>query len=71
MTARLVAKARTNSDFGVTTFIAQLPGSALPLSQQAITLWGVPWAAHNDVWRAPTGIQGSYAGCNGQPGTTS
>jgi hypothetical protein len=69
ITVRLVAKARTNGDFGVTTFVGQLPGSALPVSQQAITLWGVPWAAHNDVWRAPEGIQGGTTGCNDQAGT--
>ncbi|NLT07392.1 MAG: hypothetical protein GXY03_13935 [Solirubrobacterales bacterium] len=68
ITARLVAKARTGSDFGVTTFIGQLPGSALPISQQAITIWGVPWAPHNDVWRAPLGINGIGA-CSQQPGT--
>jgi hypothetical protein len=68
VTARLVAKARTGTDFGVTTFIGQLPGSALPISQQAITIWGVPWAPHNDVWRAPQGISG-FGPCSQQPGT--
>jgi hypothetical protein len=68
VTARLVAKARTGTDFGVTTFIGQLPGAALPISQQVITIWGVPWAAHNDVWRAPLGINGSGT-CSQQAGT--
>lgn len=67
ITARLIAKARTNSDFGVTTFIGQIPGSALPINQQQITLWGVPWAAENDVWRAPEGLQRVDA-CAAQPG---
>jgi hypothetical protein len=69
ITARLVAKARTNGDFGVTTFIGQLPAAALPLSQQTITLWGVPWAAGNDVWRAPLSLGHDDAGCNKQPET--
>ncbi len=51
-TARIVAKARTNGDFGVTTFVSQLP-AALPVISQAITLWGVPWARSHDMWRPP------------------
>jgi hypothetical protein len=54
-TARLVAKARTNGDFGVTTFVQQIP-AVLPLVSQQITLWGVPWAESNDPWRAPTAV---------------
>jgi hypothetical protein len=50
VTVRLVAKARTNGDFGVTAFAGQIP-SALALISQTITLWGVPWAAENDLWR--------------------
>jgi hypothetical protein len=51
-TARIVAKARTQGDFGVTTFVSQLP-AVLPIISQQITLWGIPWAASNDLWRAP------------------
>ena len=51
VTVRIVAKARTNDDFGVTTFVGQIP-APLPLMSQMITIWGVPWAASNDVWRA-------------------
>ncbi|HEX2071524.1 MAG TPA: hypothetical protein VHF90_07755 [Thermoleophilaceae bacterium] len=51
---RIVARARTNGDFGVRTFVAQVP-AALPLIAQSITLWGVPWDATNDMWRAPSG----------------
>jgi hypothetical protein len=51
---RIVAKARTNGDFGVTGFAGQIP-AALPLLAQSITLWGTPWAASHDVWRPPTG----------------
>jgi hypothetical protein len=47
---RLVAKARTNDDFGVSAFIGQIP-AALPVIAQSATLWGVPWAAENDIWR--------------------
>jgi hypothetical protein len=68
VTARLIAKARTNDDFGVRTFIGQIPGSALPLVHQQITLWGVPWDAVNDVWRAPLGMSQSGP-CAQQPGT--
>jgi hypothetical protein len=63
-TARIVAKARTNDDFGVTAFVGQIPNS-LPVHAQAITLWGVPWAEHNDVWRAPVG--GGPNTCRQQP----
>jgi hypothetical protein len=53
VTARIVAKARTNGDFGVDAFVSQLP-AALPVLAQAVTLWGVPWAAEHDMWRSPT-----------------
>jgi hypothetical protein len=55
VTVRIVAKARTNSDFGVTGFVGQIP-AGLPLISQSITLWGVPWDSANDVWRAPLGL---------------
>jgi hypothetical protein len=68
---RIVAKARTNSDFGVTTFVGQIP-AALPAVMQQITLWGVPWAASNDLWRfregSPSPTGGSFE-CTRQPGT--
>ena len=57
-TVRIVARARTNGDFGVATFAAQIPVS-LPLLGQAITLWGTPWAASHDLWRAPEGFHPS------------
>jgi hypothetical protein len=53
-TARIVARARTNGDFGITTMVTQLP-AALPMIASSITLWGVPWAASHDIWRPPTG----------------
>jgi hypothetical protein len=56
-TVRIVAKARTNGDFGVTAFAAQIP-AALPLLAQSFTLWGTPWAASHDLWRPPTGWSG-------------
>jgi len=64
--ARVVAKARTNGDFGVTTFIGQVP-AALPVISQSITIWGVPWAAQHDRWRAPEGMR-RVSPCSGQPG---
>ena len=50
VTVRLVAKTRTNGDFGITAFTGQIP-AALPPIAQTITIWGVPWAAENDDWR--------------------
>jgi hypothetical protein len=70
---RIVAKARTNKDFGVTTFVGQIP-AALPVRSQQITLWGVPWAAANDRWRAPLGLtprEASPGACRYQPGLPS
>ena len=49
-TARIVARARTSGDFGVSTMVTQLP-AALPVISSAVTLWGVPWAASHDMWR--------------------
>ena len=53
-TVRIVAKARTSGDFGVTTFAAQIP-AALPLIAQSITLWGIPWSPSHDEWRPRQG----------------
>jgi uncharacterized repeat protein (TIGR01451 family) len=47
---RVVAKARTNGDFGVTTFVPQIP-AAIEVYSQSVTLWGVPWAEEHDLWR--------------------
>jgi hypothetical protein len=73
-TVRIVAKARTNSDFGVTTFVGQIP-AALPVRAQQITLWGVPWASVNNRWRAATGFRGDRQAnpgtCSYQPGLPS
>jgi hypothetical protein len=67
---RLTARVRTSSDFGVTAFVGQI-SAALPLSSQAITLWGVPWAAENDLWRAQEGLVPGVPDepCNVQPET--
>jgi hypothetical protein len=54
---RIVAKARTNGDFGVTAFAAQIP-AALPLLAQSLTLWGLPWSPSHDLWRPPQGWNG-------------
>jgi hypothetical protein len=69
---RLVATARTNGDFGVTTFVGQIP-AALPVIAQQITLWAVPWAEHNDRWRAKDGYipaTGALDPCAVQPGAS-
>jgi hypothetical protein len=68
VTVRIVAKARTNGDFGVTTFVGQIP-AALPVINQQITLWGVPWAATHDLWRAPQGFPPGSGVCNIHPGS--
>jgi hypothetical protein len=66
---RLVGKARTSGDFGVTAFAAQIP-AALPVSAQSVTLWGVPWAAANDQWRSKLGHFGQGDGsCSKHPDT--
>jgi hypothetical protein len=65
--ARIVAKARTNGDFGVTTFVGQVP-AALPVYAQAITIWGVPWARTHDLWRAPLGHTRGTQPCSQQAG---
>jgi hypothetical protein len=54
LNVRLEGKARTNGDFGVTAFIGQIPAALSPIAQ-SITLWGVPWAASNDLWRTKLG----------------
>jgi hypothetical protein len=68
VSVRIVAKARTNSDHGVTAFVGQIPG-ALQVRAQQITIWGVPWAASNDRWRGPASLQPGFGGCNSQAGT--
>jgi hypothetical protein len=66
-TVRLVAKVRSSTDNGITGFVGQIP-AALPLIMQSITLWGVPWAPENDLWRAPQGLAPSNEGCSRPPG---
>jgi hypothetical protein len=65
VTVRLVGKARTNGDYGVTAFVGQIPAALSPL-MQTITLWGVPWAAENDIWRSKLG-QAESSPCTAQP----
>jgi hypothetical protein len=70
---RLVGKARTNGDFGVTAFTGQIPSALPPIAQQ-ITLWGVPWAAENDMWRPKQGHfedESVSPACSVQPETPS
>jgi hypothetical protein len=65
VTVRIVAKPRTNGDFGVSAFAAQIP-AALPVLAQSITLWGTPWAASHDEWRPPAGWDGQGPGITSQ-----
>ena len=66
VTVRLVGRARTNGDYGVSAFVGQIPAALSPLVQ-SITLWGVPWAAENDIWRAKLG-HFENPPCTSQPG---
>ena len=66
VTVRLTGRARTNGDYGISAFVGQIPAALSPLVQ-SITLWGVPWAAENDSWRAKLGHFENTA-CNKQPG---
>lgn len=63
---RLVARVRSDEDFGITAFAGQIP-AALSVLGQSVTLWGVPWAAANDIWRAKLG-QFENDACNHQSG---
>lgn len=54
----IVARARTEGDFGIDTFATQLP-TGLPLLSQTLTIWGVPWAAEHDRYRPIAGYCGS------------
>jgi uncharacterized repeat protein (TIGR01451 family) len=68
VTVRLTGKARTNGDYGVTAFTGQIPAALTPIAQ-SITLWGVPWAAENDIWRPKLGQFETFQ-CRQQPGAT-
>jgi hypothetical protein len=65
VTIRLVGRARTNGDYGVSAFVGQLPAALTPIAQ-SITLWGVPWAAENDIWRSKLGHKENFP-CKFQP----
>jgi hypothetical protein len=58
---RIVADARTDSDFGVTAGVERIP-TAAALMRQTITLWGVPWAASHDPFRPRIGLERHAAG---------
>ena len=69
VSVRLVAKPRTNGDFGVSAFVGQIP-AALPVIAQSATLWGVPWGAENDMWRTRYPAQNEApAVCRNHTGT--
>lgn len=69
VTVRLVGKARTNSDQGVTIYTGQIP-AALQVRSQQITIWGVPWAASNDIWRGPANLAPGGACSFQSPGSS-
>jgi hypothetical protein len=60
----VVAKARTDDDYGISAVATNLPGG-IPVLGQTLTLWGVPWAASHDRYRPIPGYQGHDAGNNG------
>jgi hypothetical protein len=51
---RVWARARTESDLGVTSGVFQIP-TAYPFLGQHFTFWGVPWASSHDRWRIAQG----------------
>lgn len=53
VTIPIVAKARTDGDFGIDTMAVNLQ-SGLPLLGQTITFWGTPWDESHDKYRPPT-----------------
>jgi hypothetical protein len=53
VTVRLVGKARTSGDQGVSVYTGQIP-AALQVRSQQVTIWGVPWDSANDIWRGPS-----------------
>jgi hypothetical protein len=55
---RITAKARTDGDFGLNTGVERIP-TGVPLLQQSLTFWGVPWAASHDAFRLPVGTKES------------
>jgi hypothetical protein len=66
VTVRLVGKARTSGDQGITVYTGQIP-AALQVRSQQVTIWGVPWAAANDIWRGPASLTPSGS-CGATPG---
>jgi hypothetical protein len=54
-TVRVIGDVRTAGDFGLTGSVQNIP-SGLPLMSQAVTFWGVPWAAEHDRWRVRRGF---------------
>jgi hypothetical protein len=60
----LVAKARTDGDYGIDVLAVDVPGG-VPLLGQAITIWGVPWAAEHDAFRAPQNYDGHVPSIGG------
>lgn len=59
----VTASVRTAGDFGVTTLAERLP-VGFPIFSSQVTLWGVPWAASHDLWRAPAGGVPAEEGCS-------
>jgi hypothetical protein len=54
----IVARARTNGDFGVDALALEVP-AAISLTGQSFTFWGVPWAASHDRYRPIAGYCGN------------
>jgi hypothetical protein len=50
----VVARARTDGDFGVDAFVEDL-SAAVSLHSQTFTIWGVPWAKSHDRYRPAAG----------------
>jgi hypothetical protein len=60
---RILAQARTDGDFGIDTGVERIP-TGIPLLQQSLTFWGVPWASNHQRWRLRAGSPLLTAGNN-------
>ncbi len=63
---RVQANTRSDGDFGLTTFVADIPTGA-PFLQQSLTFWGVPWASSHDPYRIEPGTAIDWADGGGIP----
>jgi len=63
----VVARARTDGDFGIDALALNLP-PGLPFVGQTVTIWGVPYAASHDKFRPPSQFTRLGEGADGNEG---